>query len=38
MKKLLTLLVICIITLTSVLPVYAADGKVTYRENAGKGI
>lgn len=38
MKKLLTLLAILIITVSSVLPVYAADGKVTYRENAGNFI
>ena len=35
MKKILTILVVCIIALSSVLPVYAADGKVTYSGNAG---
>ena len=35
MKRLITLLIVCVITLSSVLPVYAADGKVTYSGNAG---
>ncbi len=35
MKKLFTLLIVCIIALSFVLPVYAADGKVTYSGNAG---
>jgi hypothetical protein len=35
MKKIITLLTVLIITLSSVLPVYAADGKVTYSGNAG---
>ena len=35
MKKIITLLIVCIVTLASVLPVYAADGKVTYIGNAG---
>lgn len=35
MKKIITLFVVCIIALSSVLPVYAADGKVTYSGNAG---
>lgn len=35
MKKLLTVLVVCIVILSSVLPAYAADGKVTYSGNAG---
>ncbi len=35
MKKLLTLLVICVIALSCVFSVYAADGKVTYSGNAG---
>ena len=38
MKKLLTLLIVCVIALSSVLPVYAADGKVTYSGNAGEFI
>lgn len=36
MKKMLTLLVACLIALSSVFSVYAADGKVTYSGNAGK--
>ncbi len=36
MKKIITLLVVFIIALSSVLPVYAAEGKVTYSGNAGK--
>lgn len=35
MKKFLTALVVCILVLSSALPVYAADGKVTYSGNAG---
>ncbi len=36
MKKTVIMLVVCIIALTSVLTVFAADGKVTYSGNAGK--
>ena len=36
MKRLITLLIVSIIALSSVLPVYASDGKVTYNGNAGK--
>ncbi len=35
MKKIITLLTVLILALTSVLPVHAADGKVTYSGNAG---
>jgi len=35
MKKVITLFVVLIIALSPVLPVYAADGKVTYSGNAG---
>ena len=35
MKKIIILLTVLIIALSSVLPVYAADGKVTYSGNAG---
>ena len=35
MKKMFTLLIVCVITLSSLLPVHAADGKVTYSGNAG---
>ena len=35
MKRLITLLIVCVIALSSVLPAYAADGKVTYSGNAG---
>ena len=35
MKKIITLLVIFVVAFSSVLPVYAADGKVTYSGNAG---
>ena len=35
MKRLLSLLIVCIIALSSVMPVYAADGKVTYSGDAG---
>ena len=35
MKKIITLLIVCVIALSSVLPVFAADGKVTYSGNAG---
>jgi hypothetical protein len=35
MKRLITLLIGSIIALSSVLPVYASDGKVTYSGNAG---
>ena len=35
MKKIITLFVVLIVALSSVLPVYAADGKVTYSGNAG---
>lgn len=35
MKKIITLFVTLVIALSSVLPVYAADGKVTYSGNAG---
>ena len=34
MKKIITLLIVCFLALSSVLPVYAADGKVTYDGNA----
>ena len=36
MKKLITILVVCVIVLSSALPVSAADGKVTYSGNAGE--
>lgn len=36
MKKLITILVVCVIVLSSALPVSAADGKVTYSDNAGE--
>ena len=35
MKKIITLFVVLVLALSSVLPVYAADGKVTYSGNAG---
>lgn len=35
MKKIITLLTVLILALSSVFPVYAADGKVTYSGNAG---
>ncbi len=35
MKRLITLLIVCGIALSFVLPVYATDGKVTYSGNAG---
>lgn len=35
MKKIFAMLVVCILALSSILPVYAADGKVTYSGNAG---
>ena len=35
MKKIITLFVVLIVALSSVLPVYAADGKVNYSGNAG---
>ena len=35
MKKIITLLTVLVLVLSSVLPVYAADGKVTYSGNAG---
>lgn len=38
MKRLITLLIVCVIALSFVLPVYAADGKVTYSGNAGNFI
>ena len=38
MKKIITLLIVCILALSSILPVYAADGKVTYRGNSGNFI
>lgn len=38
MKKLITLLVACVVALSSALAVYAADGKVTYDSNAQKFI
>lgn len=38
MKKIITLLTVLIITLSSALPVYATDGKVTYSGNAGSFI
>lgn len=38
MKKILTMLMICILTLSFVLPASAADGKVTYSGNAGEFI
>ena len=36
MKKLIALLTVCVLALSTVMPVYAADGKVTYSGNAGK--
>lgn len=36
MKKFIALLTVCILALSIVLPVYAADGKVTYSGNAGE--
>lgn len=36
MKKFIALLTVCILALSTVLPVYAADGKVTYSGNAGE--
>lgn len=36
MKRFLTLLLVCVLALSWVLPAYAADGKVTYSGNAGK--
>ena len=36
MKKLIVLLTVCILALSTVMPVYADDGKVTYSGNAGK--
>lgn len=36
MKKIIVLLTACILALSTVMPVYAADGKVTYSGNAGK--
>ena len=38
MKKLITIITILILALSLALPVYAADGKVTYSGNAGKFI
>ena len=38
MKKIITLFIVCILAFSAVLPVYAADGKVTYSGNAGKFI
>ena len=35
MKKIITLLTVLVLVLSSVLPIYAADGKVTYSGNAG---
>ena len=35
MKKIITLLVACVLFLSLALPVYAADGKVTYSGNSG---
>ena len=35
MKKIITVLVVCLLLVSSLLPVYAADGKVTYSGNAG---
>ena len=35
MKKIINLLIIFIIAISSAIPVYAADGKVTYNGNAG---
>lgn len=35
MKKIFTVVLVLIVALSSVLPVYAADGKVTYSGNAG---
>ena len=35
MKKIITLLIVCVIVMSSVLVVYASDGKVTYSGNAG---
>lgn len=34
MKKMITFMIVCILTFSSVLPVYADNGKVTYRGNA----
>ena len=36
MKKIIVLLTACILALSTVMPVYAVDGKVTYSGNAGK--
>ncbi len=38
MKKIITLFIVCILAFSAVLPVYAADGKVTYSGNAGNFI
>jgi hypothetical protein len=38
MKKLITIITILILALSTALPVYAADGKVTYSGNAGRFI
>lgn len=38
MKKIITLFIVCVLVISSVLPVYAADGKVTYSGNAGNFI
>ncbi len=35
MKKIITLFIVCILAFSAVLPVYAADGRVTYSGNAG---
>ncbi|MBQ8549766.1 MAG: LPXTG cell wall anchor domain-containing protein [Clostridia bacterium] len=35
MKKIAAIFLVCIIAISSVLPVYAADGRVTYSGNAG---
>lgn len=38
MKKIITLFIVCVLVISSVLPVYATDGKVTYSGNAGSFI
>ena len=35
MKKIITLIIVCVIAMSTVLPVSAADGKVSYSGNAG---
>lgn len=38
MKKIITLFIVCVLVISSVLPVYATDGKVTYSGNSGNFI